>query len=71
MNFEAYNFNSDLREMLYNLLRIFDVRGLLMNVRALLFLGFLLGLSLIFFSWGLLVLLCHCNTLLLAFLCIP
>jgi hypothetical protein len=63
MNFEANNFNSDLREMLDNLLRLFDVRGLLMNVRALLFLGFLLRLSLLFFSRRLLVLLCHCNTL--------
>jgi hypothetical protein len=72
MNFEAYNFNSDLREMLDNLLRLFDVRCLLMNVRALLFLGFLLRLSLfLFFSRRLLVLLCHGNTLLLAFLCIP
>jgi hypothetical protein len=72
MNFEAYNFNSDLREMLDNLLRLFDVRCLLMNVRALLFLRFLLRLSLfLFFSRRLLVLLCHGNTLLLAFLCIP
>jgi len=71
MNFEAYYFNSDLREMLDNLLRLFDVRCLLMNVRALLFLGFLLWLSLLFFSRRLLVLLCHGNTLLLAFLCIP
>jgi hypothetical protein len=72
MNFEAYYFNSDLREMLDNLLRLFDVRGLLMNVRALLFLRFLLRIShLLFFSRRLLVLLCHGNTLLLAFLCIP
>jgi hypothetical protein len=71
MNFEAYNFNSDLGEMLNNLLRLFDVRSLLMNVGALLFLWFLLGLLLLLFSRRLLVLLCHGNTLLLAFLCIP
>ena len=64
MNFEPYNFNSDLREMLDNQLRLFDVRCLLMNVRALLFLGLLLRLPLlVFLTRRLLVLLRHGNTL--------
>jgi len=71
MNFEPYDFNSDLRKVLDYLLRLFDLRCLLMYVRALLFLRLLRRLSLLLFIRRLLVLLCHGNALLLASLSIP
>ena len=71
MNFEPYDFNSDLREMLDYLLRLFDLRCLLMNVRALLLLRLPLRLSLLLFTRRLLVLLCHGYTLLLTSLSVP
>ena len=71
MNFEPYDFNSDLREMLDYLLRLFDLICLLMYVRALLLLRLLRRLSLRLFTRRLLVLLRHGYTLLLAPLSVP
>ena len=71
MNFEPYDFNGDLREMLDYLLRLFDLICLLMYVRALLLLRLLRRLSLRLFTRRLLVLLRHGYTLLLAPLSIP
>ena len=71
MNFEPYDFNGDLREMLDYLLRLFDLICLLMYVRALLLLRHSLRLSFRLFIRRLLVLLCHRYTLLLAPLSVP
>ena len=71
MNFEPYDFNSDLRKVLDYLLRLFDLICLLMYVGALLLLRVLRRLSLRLFTRRLLVLMCHGYTLLLTSLSVP